>query len=150
MRRQLRVLVTSTPGTGHVHAILPLATALRDAGHGVLWAVQEAAVERVQGYGFETVPAGMAVAERHAALAPKLPEILQLDVRERRAHYFTGFCCPAAEVMRTDLGAVFDRFVPDVVIHEVAELAAVPMATGRGIPSVTVAFGCQWRQFPHP
>jgi UDP:flavonoid glycosyltransferase YjiC (YdhE family) len=140
MRCQLRVLVTSTPGTGHLHAILPLATALRDAGHVVLWAVQESAIERVKGYGFETVPAGMAVAERQAVLAPRLPAIMQLDARERRGHFFTGFFGPAAEVMRTDLGAVFDGFAPDVVVHEVAELAAAPMATARGIPSVTVAF----------
>jgi UDP:flavonoid glycosyltransferase YjiC (YdhE family) len=42
--------------------------------------------------------------------------------------------------MREDLIAIFDEVEPDVVVHDIAELAAPPMAVARGIPHVTVAF----------
>ena len=83
----------------------------------------------------------MAAADRHAALAPRMPEVMALPPRQRRALYFsTFFAQAAAPMMRMDLTPVFDQFRPDVVIHEAAELAAGPMAVARSIPHVTVAF----------
>ncbi len=46
----------------------------------------------------------------------------------------------SAPVMRDALRPLFDELRPDLVIHEVAELAAAPLASSRGIPHVTVAF----------
>ncbi len=44
----------------------------------------------------------------------------------------------AAPTMRDELRAVFDDVRPQLVVHELAELAAAPMAIARGIPHVTV------------
>ena len=55
---------------------------------------------------------------------------------------FAGFFARgAAPKAVRDLGPIFDRFLPDVVIHEMGELGAGPHAVARGIPHVTVAFG---------
>lgn len=140
-RRALRVLVTSTPGVGHLGPLAPLARALSEAGHEVLWATAPEACERVRGMGFQVVAAGMDVGERVAMLAPQMPEIMALDPRERRSRLFTGFFGQiAAPRMHADLAAVFTSFRPHVVVHEMAELAAAPMATGRSVAHVTVAF----------
>lgn len=139
--RPLRVLVTSTPGAGHIGPLVPLAAALQAAGHQVLWATATESCARVRALGFEAVAAGMGVGERTAALAPQMPEIMALDPRDRRSRLFAGFFGEiAAPRMHRELGPVFDSFRPDVVIHEMSELAAAPMATGRGVPHVTVAF----------
>ena len=83
----------------------------------------------------------MGVAGRVAALAPQMPEIMALDPRRRRQRLFVGFFAViAAPRMLADLTTVFDSFQPDVVIHEMAELAAAPLAAGRGIAHLTVAF----------
>ena len=137
----MRVLVTSTPGLGHTSPLAPLASAMQAAGHQVLWASADESCDRLRGMGFQVVDAGMGVGERRAALEPQMPEIMALDPRERRARVFAGYFGQiAAPRMHSALGPVFESFQPDVVIHEIAELAAAPMAIGRGVPHVTVAF----------
>ena len=137
----MRVLVTSTPGLGHTSPLAPLASAMQAAGHQVLWASADESCDRLRGMGFQVVDAGMGVGERRAALEPQMAEIMALEPRERRARVFAGYFGQiAAPRMHSALGPVFESFQPDVVIHEIAELAAAPMAIGRGVPHVTVAF----------
>ena len=76
-------------------------------------------------------------AERAGAQLPLL------DVRERRKVLLpVMFGEITAPQMRDDLIAVFDEFHPDVVIHDLVEFAAAPLAAARGIPHATVSFGC--------
>lgn len=42
--------------------------------------------------------------------------------------------------MHDDLVDVFDELRPQLVVHDLAELVAAPMATKRGIPHVTVGY----------
>jgi UDP-N-acetylglucosamine:LPS N-acetylglucosamine transferase len=138
----MRILVTSTPGAGHIHPLAPLVMALQQAGHEVLWATAQDSCARLAEYGFRSTPAGMGTSERNAALAPQMPEIMSLEPRLRRGHLFSGFFADAAGPrMRADLHEVFESFDPDLVVHETAELAGGPMAAARGLPHVTVAFG---------
>ena len=138
----MKVLVTSTPGAGHIHPMAPLAIGLQRAGHEVLWATAEDTCGRLMDYGFTPIAAGMGVAERNAAAAPELPEIMALEPRLRRSRLFPAFFASAAgPKMRNDLHDVFETFRPDLVVHETAELAAGPMAVALGLPHVTIAFG---------
>ena len=137
----MRILVTSTPGTGHIHPLAPLALALSQAGHEVRWATAQESCAQLADYGFTPVAAGMGLLERNAGLAPSMPEIMALEPRQRRGRLFSGFFAHiAAPRMRADLEAIFDSFDPDLVVHETSELAAAPMAMARGLPHVTVAF----------
>lgn len=137
----MRILVTSTPGAGHVHPIVPIARALTDSGHEVVWATAEEGCARVAALGFDVAPAGMGSRARMRQLLATTPGFMDLAPRSRRAVAFGGlFGRIAAPVMRDDLVAVFDDVRPDVVVHDIAELAATPMAVARGIPHVTVAF----------
>ena len=137
----MRILVTSTPGTGHLHALVPVAAALRDAEHEVWWATAEDACAKVESYGFRAIPAGMALRERMTLFAERRPDVVSLPPRERRAVLFPVlFGDLAAPVMAGDLARVTDRVSPDLIVHEMSELGAAPVATSRGLPHVTVAF----------
>jgi len=137
----VRVLVTSTPGRGHLGPLVPVATALRDAGHEVRWATAAESCETIAELGFAVEPAGLDVARRRAALADRLPAIMARPPRQRRGHLFAGFFVEAAApAMVADVRPVLDAFRPDLVVHEAAELGIVPLAVERGIPHVVVAF----------
>ena len=137
----MRILVTSTPGAGHIHPIAPLAGALAAAGHDVLWATGPDGCTRVAGFGLEATPAGWNSRARQERFAETTPAFAEASPRSRRTLAFGGlFGRVAAPPMRDDLIAVFDAHRPDVIVHDVAELAAVPMARARSIPHVTVAF----------
>ena len=137
----MRVLVTSTAGLGHIHPVVPLAAALQDAGHEVVWATAEESCARVARYGFRSVPAGLGVAARREAFLKTRPDVLALPPRERRRALMPGlFGRAGAPPMRADLEPVFDDFHPEIVVHEVAEFAAPLLAHRRGIPHVAVAF----------
>lgn len=141
MRRQLRVLCTSTGGAGHVHALAPVARALRDRGHDVQWAVAVDGGDAVGAMGFEWSAAGLTTAARRKAVAAALGGIIRLPMDERRGPLFAAmFARAAGPVMQRDLAPIIDRVRPDVVLRETAELAAAPMAAARGIPLVTAAF----------
>ena len=64
MQGPLRVLCTSTGGVGHVHALSPVARALRDRGHDVRWAVAADGGAAVGAMGFEWFPAGLTTSAR--------------------------------------------------------------------------------------
>ncbi len=137
----MRVLVTATPGTGHVFPMLPLAAALRRAGHDLLWAIAEDGVEEVRRHGYAVAVAGMNLDERRASLESRLPQIMSDPPRARRGQLFSGlFARGAAPKMIRELVPVLDSFRPELVIHEMAELGAAPHAVARGIPHATVAF----------
>src|SRR6187397_3112738 len=84
MQRRLRVLCTSTGGAGHVHALAPVARALRDRGHDVRWAVAADGGHAVEAMGFEWTAAGLTTAARREAAGAALGPIMQLPMDERR------------------------------------------------------------------
>lgn len=146
----MRILVTSTPGMGHLSAILPLMFALQEAGNDLLIVTAAESCKVVADYGFEVRAGGLSSNERRATLATRMPEILALPPRRRRGQYFAGYFAEgAAPVMRVDLQSAFDEFRPEIVIHETGELAGGPMAVARGIPHVTVAFSGALPEWGH-
>ncbi len=50
--RSMKVLVTTTPGLGHVLPVLPLALELRDRGHDLHWVAGADNAEVVEGDGY--------------------------------------------------------------------------------------------------
>ncbi len=137
----MRILVTSTSGIGHIHPLIPLATELRAAGHDVVWATARQACPTIESLGFRSRPAGLDGGVRKAMFAQRAPRIGEMPARRRRTIAFPlMFGEIAAPAMHDDLVKVFDELQPELVVHELAELAAAPMAVARGIPQVTVGF----------
>ena len=95
----------------------------------------------MSGFGFPVDAAGLDVADRVAAVADRLPQIMALPPRQRRGSLFASFfVAAAAPAMVTDLRPLVDSYRPDLVVHETAELGIVPLAVERDIPHVVVAF----------
>lgn len=138
----MRVLVTSTPGFGHVQPILPLAMELRAQGHEVRWVAGEPGATAVAAAGFEVTVAGMAPRDRIAELNRRHPDLFTRPLAEARAIAFsTHFGELAAPVMAQALGSVMAEWRPDVVVHDAAELGAPLAAASAGVPSVCLGFG---------
>jgi len=138
----VRVLVTSTPGLGHVLPMLPLVRELRARGHDVRWIGGQAISGDLRDAGVDVVEAGLSEGERMAQVASRLAGAAEVPAHERRLRVFptafAGLAVPAV------LGVVQDeveRWSPDVVVHEAAELAAPLAAARAGIPSVSHGFG---------
>jgi UDP:flavonoid glycosyltransferase YjiC (YdhE family) len=142
----VRVLVASTPGVGHVFPMVPLARALEDAGHEVLWAVPPATVPMVEGFGMKASPAGLdraAVMVRFAEALPGFRErFADVDPRQRRSLVFpVTFVAVQGSAMLGDLRRMVDAWPPEVIVHEPNAVAVPVIATKRGIPRVVVGFG---------
>eukprot|EP01036_Dinobryon_divergens_P049080 gene49080-65796_t len=128
----MRILVTSTPGTGHIHPLLPLALALRDRGHEVTWATGPSSCRTVEAFGIPTRPAGPDVGPRNQRFASLTEHLAALPPRARRIEAMPlMFGTLSAPVMRDALVPLFDELRPELVLHEVAELAAAPLASAR-------------------
>ena len=137
----MRVLVTSTPGAGHLHPLVPLAREFVLAGHEVVWATAASSCAKVESFGFPARPCGLDGEARLPVFLDRAAHMPELPPRQRRAVMLpVMFGEVAAPAMRDDLVDVFDDFRPQLVVHDFAELAAAPMATARGIASVSVGF----------
>ncbi len=138
----MRVLVSSTPGYGHVLPMVPLARALLSAGHEVLWTTGADACRVVRAAGISATEAGLTDAgvaplraEARRAAAGMAPEDIPTRV------FPVLFGAARAEPMLAALLPVAREWRPDLVLHENGELAAPLVATLLGVPHVVHAFG---------
>ena len=138
---QLRVLFACRPLAGHFEPLLPLARAARSAGHAVAFATGDPAVGRAEKAGFEAFPAGPAESFR-AEWSPHFPGFTDLVGDAMREFFFTEIFANLELVPRAiDLESVITAWHPDVVVHEIAELAAPLVCTSLGVPYVDVGYG---------
>ena len=138
----MRVVFSSTFGVGHNLPMVPLATALRDAGHEVLWATSADACALVGRAGFDVVPAGLAGPALRQGIAPLHRAAREVAPPERAAFMFPRmFGALLTGPMATDLLALARDWRPDLLVHEHGELAAPLVGALLGTPSVTHSFG---------
>jgi UDP:flavonoid glycosyltransferase YjiC (YdhE family) len=136
----MRVLVVAAPLTGHLLPLVPIARALRDAGHEV--------VVGTTGDALAACPDDLTTAD----VAPRLrmlPLFLRFLARHPRLareamagrdEIRTGavLWAPVSERMAGGLRDLADRFRADLVLHEPLAGVASDVAAHRGIPSVLV------------
>ncbi|MFI9080867.1 nucleotide disphospho-sugar-binding domain-containing protein [Streptomyces sioyaensis] len=141
----MRVLILSTPESTHFTTMVPLAWALRGAGHEVLVAGQPDIVPAAQSAGLCTVTVGR---EYHAQdlLTPPLPP-------DRRPIEVTGPPTPQYIAMGAKLWALHARYLfprylevarqfrPDLVVSEQLDYAALLVGGTLRIPVVSHRWG---------
>ncbi len=140
----MKVLVVATPGSGHVNPLVPLVSALVDAGDRVVIASAPEASPRVAGSGAEFFPAGHDEAVWFERLKERtrgfpgdgLPP-------ERINHYFLPrlFGELAAADMVDDVLACGRELGPDLVLFESYALAGPLVADLLGVPCVQHQLG---------
>jgi UDP:flavonoid glycosyltransferase YjiC (YdhE family) len=142
----MKVLVTSTPGVGHVNPLIPLAQSLVRQGNDVCWATASDAVPTVEAAGIRAFEAGMASRDRHAEYHRRFPEWQQLEPQDLPAHMFPRlFGEISLRPMLADLQPLVREWTPELILHEVGEMAAPIVAAMFGIPHVTQGFGARVR-----
>jgi UDP:flavonoid glycosyltransferase YjiC (YdhE family) len=129
----VRILVTSTPGRGHLHPLLPFLRAARAAGDDVLVSVGAAAQSIVRRHGFPAVVMAEPAPHEFAAVLARVPE------REPDS-YFVGEVFGRLRTRAALAGtiAVVESFRPDLVLSECFEPSGQLAAEAAGRPHVTI------------
>ena len=136
-----RMLFTSRPLAGHFEPLVPLAVAARAAGHTVAFATGEPYTSRARQAGFDTFHAGPDE-EFRQEWAPRFPGFDQLVGDAQRHFFLTEIFANLELVPRADdLDSIIDNWQPDLIVHEVAELAGPLVATAHRIPYVDLSYG---------
>jgi len=136
-----RILFTCRPLSGHFDPLLPLAEAARATGHEVAFATGSPVVGRARDAGFAAFEAGPADTFR-AEWTPRFPGFTTLVGDAQRTFFFSEIFANLELAPRAvDLDSIMSAWQPDLVVHELAELAAPLVSTARGIPYVDVGYG---------
>ena len=152
---EMRALLTTQPGYGHLNPLLPYAFALRDAGHEVRIASSGEFADAITRNGFACEPVGGDFTwDNVAHYFPYIAEAGRAG-RHHEVHDLTTVEIPWTKwhpVAARDLLALFERWRPDVVIREGAEEGATLACEAAGVPLVCASWGAlpgddvRWRQ----
>jgi UDP:flavonoid glycosyltransferase YjiC (YdhE family) len=138
----IRVLFSSTTGYGHLHPLVPLATAFADDGHEVAFATAAALEDHVASFGFATLAVGPDPDEIEARFADQRVLLDALPIPERRPRGFVSrFAMVDAPARLPGLLSTVESFAPDLLVYEPCELAAPIVAAVHDVPTVHHAFG---------
>ena len=145
----MRVLFSAVPGYGHLHPLLPLASALANAGHDVAIATGPDLRPRAEAAGFVAFDAGLTLFQAFQHLARRFPDgrYNQLPVQEILGfyvpHLFGEILTPAT---LADLEPLVERWAPDLLIHDTYEFAAPLAAADAGLPSLSHTLGLHFNK----
>jgi UDP:flavonoid glycosyltransferase YjiC (YdhE family) len=138
----MHVLLTCVVGYGHFHPMVPLAFALRDAGHRVVVATDPSFCGYVEEVGFEAHPAGLDQPEARARFLAAVPNFSEIPVADRMPIQQAGmFGRVRVPRMLDDLTVIFEQFQPDLVIHDSLEFAGAIAAEAAGVAHAEHAVG---------
>jgi UDP:flavonoid glycosyltransferase YjiC (YdhE family) len=131
----MRVLITSTAGSGHLNPLMPYARALAAAGHEVALAVPAAAAARLAEAGVSHLPVDEPSDAETEVLRRSLDAATGTEaVRAAGAGFFAGLARAALPGLRRHVA----DWHPDLVLRESAELAGGVAAEAAGLPSARV------------
>jgi UDP:flavonoid glycosyltransferase YjiC (YdhE family) len=136
------VLVTSVPGWGHVHPMVPLAQAFLERGDEVLIATGPDACGPLQAQGLQVTPCGLTQKRAMAEFHQRFPEFAGLAPTERPEFMFPRFFgLVFAPPMLADLVSIAQSWAPRMIVCDAAEFAGPVVAASLGVPNVTKSFG---------
>ncbi len=132
----MRVLFTSLPATGHFNSIMPLALAMRDAGHEVAVCCAPHFAERLAAVGLRHFSGG------GRSLDEFLPRDLKVFGPERAKFMQRNvFAAAAPDRLMPDLVQAVQDWQPEVLLRESSEFAACVLAERLDLPHAAVATG---------
>ena len=139
----MRVVFAITPGHGHVYPTLPLADALRRAGHTTTYAMIDAAPLRAaieeRGHRFVTLPPSQA--EQQARFAEAWADLARLGPEQLEVRGLARLFVPLVEPSLDPLVALLRDDGADLVVHELTAFAGPLAAAMCAIPSVNHGTG---------
>lgn len=129
----MKFMLTTHPGYGHFFPMVPLARAIRDNGHDVVFAISRVFSTSVKRAGFEFLPVGLDWND--SQLDETLPEICSIPRRERALWIAREiFLDRSPKRMIPDLLAAVGAWKPDVIVSSTYEHSGIIVAEKKGIP----------------
>ena len=141
----MRLLFCCRPAYGHVHPLLPLAGACRDAGHEVLFGTGEGFVEPLRARGFRAERVGISIDEADRLALEAQPELNDLPREEGWRFGLVVFADVLPRRTIADLRPLLDEAKPDLLVYDETDIGAPVTAELAGIPAVAHSLG---RQLP--
>ena len=142
----MRVLFTTIPGFGHFQPIVPLARALRDAGHDVAVATAPSFEGAVADAGLGFIPAGLDWDE--SRLLDTLPDIRN-EPKEYQGEWLMKrlFLDRSPRRMVPDLVAAAAAWRPDVIVSGTYEFGGALTAELLGVPYASCSISFRWNRW---
>ena len=135
----MRVLFSTTAGSGHFGPMVPFAQACQDAGHDVKVAAPASFAEAVAATGLHHAPFADVPPDVMGSIFGRLPQLPREEAnRIVLAEVFGRLDAQAALPGLTEIMAAWR---PDVVVREFCEFGSLVSALKAGIPHVEVAIG---------
>ncbi len=138
----MRILVVASPMVGHILPLLPLADALRDAGHDVVVATGPEGLESARSSGLDArdVAPGLRVGPIFGKVALRHPVGAARAARGKdRGSAFVGLLLSGVAARMVDgLTALTEEWHPDLVVQEALAGAGGLVAAVRGLPVAVV------------
>lgn len=131
----MRILFTASPLIGHLRPMLPLLRAAAAAGHEIVVATGPDLARELQRRGVQTWSVGPAAAEIVAARQARPPAMTTGEHVRRSASVM--FAQPGVARAR-DLLPRASRWAPDLVVHEITEVAGAEVAALTGAGEIVV------------
>ncbi|MCW2846629.1 MAG: putative glycosyltransferase [Marmoricola sp.] len=135
----MRVLCATTANAGHFGPLRPFARALADAGHEVRVLAPSSFAGSVAEAGFVHAPCADAPPELIGPVMASLPTMAFEEADEVVIREVFGRI--DAQAALSAAIATIDRWRPDLVVRESAELASLAAAERAGVPHVHVCIG---------
>jgi UDP:flavonoid glycosyltransferase YjiC (YdhE family) len=134
------VLVGAPRAYGHVYPLLPLAFALRAAGHEIHFATSREFVDRLQRIGFGTSRVGITLADAEQQIAAR-PDVRDAPREEKWRVGAFMFGKAFATKTAADLVELIPELGPDLVVYDEYDLGAPLAARVHDIRSIAHALG---------
>lgn len=137
----MRVLFTTLPLTGHFNPLVPIARALRDAGHAVAFACPAGFAPAVEAAGFEVFPAGFE--ERGRSIRELFPGVSGQAEADQRAVWMGTrvFIGVYGAAMAANLLGVCRDWSADLIVRDTGEFGGCVAAEALGLPHASVRTG---------
>ncbi|MEP7055528.1 MAG: glycosyltransferase [Actinomycetota bacterium] len=135
----MRVLCATTAGAGHFAGLIPFARACAQAGHEVRVAAPASFAGAVEDAGFVHEPLADADPGALGAVFGRIPTLTMREADDLVVQEVFGRLDRDAAL--PGMRAALDRWRPNVVLREPAELASYVAAHERGIPHVQTQIG---------
>jgi UDP:flavonoid glycosyltransferase YjiC (YdhE family) len=136
---RMRVLFSTTAGSGHFGPMVPFAQACRDAGHEVKVAAPASFAEAVAAAGLDHAPFADVPPEVMGPIYGRLPELSREEAN--RVVMVEIFGRLDAQAALPGVTATIADWRPAVVVREFCEFGSLVAAQKAGVPQVEVAIG---------
>jgi UDP:flavonoid glycosyltransferase YjiC (YdhE family) len=130
----MRILFAFAGGSGHLEPLVPIAQAVRQAGHAVAFSGRSGVAERVRELGFEMFVTGPPGPDAPSARTP----LLEVDLERESRVLRDGFAGRIARERAAGVLEVCSAWRPDVLVCGEIDFGAMVAAERAGLPFATV------------